>query len=253
MINIILKSTIFALLIILLTNFVNSTFYISSYLSDVGSLSVFASIFGSLFGILTAFIVFEVWNQYNKISSLIGQEALGLEGLYRLTLNLEDKKIAENIKKAINNYCNLQIENKFKMLGEGERNPKVSLAFRQIANQIREFKIKNSFDEIVFNHLVTHFELLSKTRTQRVDESLTRLPGILKVFLYTASSFALILVIFLPFSNLNYSLLTAGILSFSICMILLIVEDLDNPFKGYWKLTPEPYVRSLKHIEEDYK
>jgi len=35
-------------------------------------------------------------------------------------------------------------------------------------------------------------------------------------------------------------------------MIFQIIEDLDNPFVGHWNLTPEPFARALKHIEEDY-
>jgi hypothetical protein len=35
-------------------------------------------------------------------------------------------------------------------------------------------------------------------------------------------------------------------------MIFQLVEDLDNPFVGHWNITPEPFERAMKHIEEDY-
>jgi hypothetical protein len=47
-------------------------------------------------------------------------------------------------------------------------------------------------------------------------------------------------------------MLSVFTIAFLQAMIFNIIEDLDNPFAGHWTLTPEPFARALKHIEEDY-
>ena len=64
-----------------------------TYLSDVGGIQSFLGVFGTLYGIMAAFVVFEVWGQYNKTVGLIEHEAHGLEKLFRLTLYLRDETL----------------------------------------------------------------------------------------------------------------------------------------------------------------
>lgn len=63
-----------------------SYFHTELFLDDVSGLGSFLSVFGTLYGILAAFVVFEVWSQYNRISALIEKEAQALEQLFRLSL-----------------------------------------------------------------------------------------------------------------------------------------------------------------------
>lgn len=252
MVTVIGKALLLSIISIAITYLTRLFIHPENYLSDVGGLSAFATVFGTLYGIMTAFIVFEVWAQYNKISQIVGQEALGLERLFRLALNFKNDKFAQDIKRAIKSYANLIIEGKFKKLGQGERNTATSSVFRKITKVIQEIKLGSDKDRVVFDHLIRHYEELSKIRTERVDQSLIRLPGLLKYFLYISSFVTLLVFIVMPFSNLVFSFLVIGVLTFIVSMILLIVEDLDNPFIGYWNITPEPFERALKHIDKDY-
>jgi hypothetical protein len=100
--------------------------------------------------------------------------------------------------------------------------------------------------------IVEHYGDLGQIRTERLNQSLSRLPVLLKSFIYIASFFALATFVMMPFSNQYYGFLSTFIIGFLQAMIFQIIEDLDNPFKGHWNLTPEPFARALKHIEEDY-
>ena len=222
------------------------------FIADVGGVSAFASVFGTLYGIIIAFVIFEVWVQFNRLSSLVDREALGIEKLYRLALYFNDKKISLQMKKAVEKYAKVVIKGNFQKLAAGERNKESSKVFREIYSVIRGIKISNAREQTVFRHLIDHYDQLSETRTERINQALTRLPALLKVFLYSASIFTLFIFIVLPFANPFYGFITTGTLGFVIAMVFMIIEDLDNPFKGFWKITPEAFERALKHIEEDY-
>lgn len=249
----IFKSIIFSLIAITISYFFRVLLKTNSYITDVGALSSFATLFGTLYGITTAFVVFEVWGQYNRTHSLVDKEALALERLFRLTLYFKDKKIAEEMAEKIKDYIDLIIKSKFKMLGNGERNTSTALNFRQISSVIKSVEFANNQKLIIFNQIVEHYGKLHEIRTERVNQSLTRLPKLLKIFLYLSSFLAIGALIVMPFANWYYQILTVGGLTFIITMIFQLVEDLDNPFKGYWNITTEPFERALQHIEEDYK
>ncbi|MFA5894923.1 MAG: hypothetical protein WC851_04055 [Candidatus Shapirobacteria bacterium] len=250
--KVILNSFLISIVITIIGYFFRQTFQTDLYLSDVGGLSTFIGAFATLFGLLSAFVVFEVWGQYNKTTLYVDKEASGLERLYRLTLYFRDKKLNLSMAKAIENYAKMVINGKFQKLGQGERNTESGLAFREISKVIQGIKFDDDHDQIIFDHIVNHYGDLSDMRTERINQSLARLPSLLKTFLYIASFFVVSCLIIMPFANVYYSLFAVFCMTFVITMIYFLIEDLDNPFVGNWNITPEPFERALKHIKEDY-
>ena len=248
----IIKSFVVSLLSIFVMGLVRITFKTDLYLSDIGGLGVFVTAFGTLYGIMAAFVVFEVWSQFNKASELVDLEGQGLERLFRLTLYCRDKKLEEEMKAAIKTYANGVIADKFQALGTGQHNVVNGINFRKIAKVITDIKFDDDHDAIVYGQILEHYGHLGMVRTNRINQSIQRMPVLLKVFLYSSSAFALLTFVFMPFANMYYGFLATGFLGFILAMIFNLVEDLDNPFVGHWNITSEPFERALKHIEEDY-
>lgn len=250
--KIILKSFSVSVLVIAAMYVLKIYLNTSSFISDTGGISAFASVYGTLYGIAVALVLLEVLSQFNKTSGLIGKEALGLERLFRLTLYFRDKPFTEKVKKAIKKYIDLIVKDDFKTLASGEREKESSKAFREIANIIRDVKFDDDHDAVVFHHIIQQYGDLSETRTERIEYSLMRLPAALKAFLYSSSFLTIFIFILMPFVNIYYGFITTGTLAFVISMAFRVIEDLDNPFEGFWTITTEPFKRAWKHIEEDY-
>jgi hypothetical protein len=223
-----------------------------NFLSDVSGLSTFVSAFGALYGVMAAFIVFEVWNQYGKIVDLLDQESLGLERLYRLTLYFKNKTISIEMKKAIKTYADIIIEDRFKTFAEGRRHVQSSKPFRRISKVIRDITFQSEHDEVVFQNLIDNYGKVSMVRNQRINQSLTRLPNLLTIYLFAASLIAVVSFVIMPFANVYYGFFAAGAITFVVTMIYQLVKGLNNPFRGAWKIKPEPFERVMRHIEEDY-
>lgn len=253
MYTVVLKSFLFSLFAIILSFAARTLFGTNRYLTDVGGIGVFATIFGTLYGIMTAFIVFEVWAQYNKTQALVEKEALGLERLFSLTLYFRDDKLTKKMKEAIFKYADIIIQEKFSKLASGERNREAGRVFRKISEVIKYIHFEDNRGSVIFDKIIQHYGDLSETRTERTNQSLSRLPVLLKIFLYLTSGFALLTLLIMPFAEMVYSFITVGTLAFFLAMILQIIDDLDNPFRGNWNITPEPFKRALNRIEEDYK
>lgn len=251
MVKIISRSLFFSFIAVLLMYFTKVVFKTENHISDIGGIQSFLGIFGTLYGIMAAFVVVEVWSEFNTTNSLIEKEALGLEKLYSLTLFFRDEKLNEKMKKAIKKYIEAVISS-FKNLGEGARHIGSSNSFREIAGVIRNINFNDDHDRVTFGLVLDHYHTLAQVRVDRINQCLTRLPVLLRGFLYISSLFSLLFFITMPFNNIFYGFMSIGFLSFIIAMVFQLIEDLDNPFIGYWNITPEPFKRSLRHIEQDY-
>jgi len=221
------------------------------FLIDAGGISSFASIFGALWGIIVAFILFVVWSQFNNTSSHINAEADALKQLYRLALCLKNEKAAKDIEEAIKNYTALVINVGFKSVSAGQRNPETSEAFHQIFLKLRQIDIDGEKDQLVYDRILGQFKELSDARTKRLTESLTRLPKPLGIFLLLSSLAVIVSFSFPIFQNLSAAIFVMAALSGSIALLLQVIFDLDNPFAGYWNLTPEPFRRFLAFLEKE--
>lgn len=250
--TVVIKSSIVSILAVAISYSIRQSFQTQNFLGDVSGLSAFLTVFGTLFGIMTAFIIFEVWGQWNQLSKLIDMEATGLESMFRLCLYLNDSRVEKEMKKAIFNYASMVMKGKFSRLGSGIRNPKAGMAFREIFKVLRSIQFDDSKDPIVFPMIVEQGGKLQETRTKRINQSLTRLPKILKLFFYISSIFVVLTLMTMPFAQFFYQVLAVGSIAYLIAFAVQLIKDLDNPFVGHFRLTPEPFERALKHIEEDY-
>lgn len=126
----ILRSALFSILVTVLGIFSFNYFHTGDFLADLGGLGAFLTVFGTLYGILAAFIVFEVWTQFNQISQLIDKEAQGVERLFRLTLYFRDEQLTTKMEAAIAEYVGLVIEGDFQTVAKGGRNKLPCTSFR---------------------------------------------------------------------------------------------------------------------------
>ena len=246
------ESLMSAFAIMLLTYAMQTYFHIPTLLNDLGGINAFVVVFGTLYGIMTAFIVVEVWTQQNKTAHLFEKEAEELEKLYRLSLYFKNSSVNKAIKDAIDTYANILIESEFKHLGEQQKHTEEEKAFRNITHIIKEITSKSDHEQIVFDHIVNLYGQLAQTRIERTHQSILRLPFPLKLFFYTSTAIIVLTFVVMPFANMFYALFSAGSVVFLLTMISQIIEELDNPFSGFWRLTPKAFAETLRHIEESY-
>ena len=248
----IFKSALVTMFFCVIMGGIRIYFGTNNFLSDVGGISIFASVFGTLYGIIIALVLLEVWSQFNKTSERINTEALALEKLFGLIVYFRDSSLEKRMKSVIFRYLNIIIKDNFQKLGSGERSSESGKLFREISSVIKDIKFNDDHDSTIFSEVITHYIRLAEIRSERIAQSLVRLPLPLRSFLYISSLLMCLTFVVMPFSNMYYGFITSGTIIFLIVMIIQIINDLDNPFIGFWKVDVEPFVRAKKHIEEDY-
>lgn len=156
------------------------------------------------------------------------------------------------MKLTIEKYIRCVVDKEFLSHTAGVRHQESSKYFHLAIQTIHHMKVKTDHEQTVLDHIFDQYGDLTGVGTERIHQSLTRLPQLLKTFLYVTSAIALMTFIIMPFASVVYSFFVVVTLTFVLAMIIQLIEDLDNPFVGYWNISHEPFDRAYKHIAENY-
>ena len=104
---------------------------------DATSLGNFIMVIGVLYGIMAAFVVYAVYDRYNKIIEVSEKETDNLSYLYALVTYLEDDKISGRIKMTIKEYAKIVIEKGWVKLYKGEKSKSASTALFKLYGEIK--------------------------------------------------------------------------------------------------------------------
>jgi hypothetical protein len=231
------RSILVTTAVLVVTLVLRSPLHLGDDLSDLGGLGSFVTAFGTLYGVIIGFVVVEVWSQNIATQNLIDREAKDIEGLFQLTVYFGSQQ-AGSVNQKILDYLNAVLEDRFEKLAQGERNRLAEKTFQSIHQAIRNIGISDDREGIVLDHVIDQYLDLRVTRTERISQGLNRLPNPLKVFLYMASFLTISTFVLMPFANALFSLLAVGILTLLISFVHQLIDDLDNPFVGYWNVSP---------------
>jgi hypothetical protein len=218
--------------------------------------------FGVVYGLFLPLIVLRAWEQLDDIDREFDREADAVKTLYDEIFYLRGrnkafvKEIAVSLQKyvwhVINNY-----QDETKPQGEGvnykKRNGDVILEQTRgkFKNFIRRSGLRTREQEVLVPKLIDKLNEIVDIRGDRIAIASQRLfESLLYVALITSVIFVLpfYFVSFLPGSGLFDNLLTVGV-TFLVIAIYLIVEDLDEPFGGVFKITSESWVRILQEMD----
>ena len=211
------------------------------FLSDVGSVSGYLTVIGTHYSILTAFIIFVVWDRFNKTSDAVDNEINNLSDIITYVEYMDDVDATADIKKTVSDYVRSVVDEEWKSLERGKVSPNSVKRFREIFHSIRSIKFDDSKDPIAWQAIIKKYEQVSDSRIERITLSTTRIPRVLKVLFYLVS-FSVIVGFFLL--GIENSIVAIGITAITTTVIVLVIEvvnDLDNPFSGKWAITAEPF------------
>ncbi|HLP81679.1 MAG TPA: DUF4239 domain-containing protein [Nitrosomonas sp.] len=229
--------------------------------------------FGVLYGFLLPQILVRVWEQFDEIDNLFDSEADAIKILAEdLALMLSDfsetrTKILKKLKQYAEHVCEHHAdESKFATpTAEGESKKDIG------ANYLKE--IRNLYREIIhptgsqfevhplISELLRELNSIIDLRGDRISRSSERLYESLRLLSIITSIIWLIPFYYLYYTDNAGGNLPLGLfgwllviaVTFLVIIILTIIDDLDNPFDGYWKINISSWEKLIRDIDEMLK
>lgn len=215
---------------------------------DISNLTLFTGAIATLYTLIVAFIIVEVWGQFNSISKYISEEAKAITSIWNYTDYLNDSSLSKKMKEGLLSYINVASNSEKKDASQGIRSVHPSKELVGILKIIDKVTFDDNRDSAIFPNLITSFENLSSLRSERIDASTNRLPGFLKILFQSLSVIVVVFFMFQPFNDLFIALFGNLTLAILVSISYFLVEDMDNPFEGHWNVDYSPLQEAKDYI-----
>lgn len=202
----------------------------------------FFTTMGTVYGIFLAFVFTATWQAYSTTSTNLVQEARYLRDLYFITKAFPQPAQGE-LQQRLRNYRDSVVNDEWKTMEKGEANPQTIQLLRQIGDAYLGFKPVNDQEKDFFHTSIACLTTMNSLRASRIDDSSSSLPPVLWLVLLLGGAATIALSYLFEAENYWLQVILTIVLTGVICLTLWIIIDLDFPFTGGAKISPESFQR----------
>jgi hypothetical protein len=183
---------------------------------DAEGLATFTQLLGDIYAVLLAFTIFVIWGQFTEVENCVIREC--------------------------NSFDRGQVlDHEWQALGDGRRDKRTEELFVQLIGVVVETAPSNEAEQAIHIRLLDMVQRTGDRRDERVAKSLTRMPPTLAALVNTVAGVLVLSIFVYPF---RYWVAGALCLTLAACVIWLanlVMMDTDNPLKGIWNVSPQPF------------
>jgi hypothetical protein len=219
-------------------------------LGDISSVSVMVSFIATLYTLVSAFVLIEVWNQYNGFGALVDKEALLLKSLWKYTDYFNDENLDKSMLSAITKYVEVVEKVELKALVTGAEINTPSKETEGIGDAIDMIKFNDGRDSVAFSAIIKVYDDFIAIRNEKNAAGITRLPFPMR-FLFLIFSFLLVVSFgMLGFNDYYMYIASFSAVTFGVIVTYTIINDLDNPLGGLFSFETSAYKGVLEYMQK---
>ena len=224
-------------------------------MTDLSSWSSFYTVFGVIFAIVAGFLLVTVLNRYSNLNQTIEDELNAVESVRDFLVYLEDGQQVEidKIKHTLAIYVTSVADTAWAEMSAPitPMNVDTSEELYAVMRSGKRIKVNEERDSIILSALVETISEITKLRTRRIALANERLPPRLRVLMLFMSTTLVGAFVFLGVQSTFAHIYMLVTLTVSIHLLYMVIEDLDHPFYGVWKISRGPLDELVKRFEQD--
>lgn len=217
--------------------------------ADISAFGAFLNFLGVVYAVIAAFVIFEAGGRFTGINEELSKEFMALRNVFSMAKLLKDKELIQFSKERIKDYS-LILKEKLYINGP-ETKRQVSEKFRALFSILEKINPKNEVEKILTGHIVDALRTSANARSQRLGFIDSSIPP-LEIFLIVFLSITLVFGFFLMrLSNIYLFTALMAIVSAAVSFIMVIILDLNSPFKGSWTISSQPIDHTIELLEAE--
>lgn len=211
------------------------------------------AVLSTLFAIITALILVKGIEFFDRLNSLISEEANQIRSIVEFLAYFEDERSCgdnpnvRSIKEILREYCAMSLANPYEPDGV---DPGVAL-LRRGSDEIGRLVCREENDRVALAEIMRGLNTLFATRAKRLSCGKAKVPVYMLITL-AFMSVSIIAPFFLEdpatFTH-NYAIIF--VLATFCSFILLLLMDINSPFDGFWAVDLDAFRRLQDSIEAD--
>ncbi|WP_372369235.1 DUF4239 domain-containing protein [Candidatus Uabimicrobium sp. HlEnr_7] len=217
---------------------------------DTGGFEIFFSILGTIYAVMSGFVMLVVLDNYTKIKDHLAEEVNSLQDLRDFLLYVDNQEEnVQNVKDKLKVYVDSLVGTEWSsMMKKKKVHVDTSDEIYSLMDSIHKLEISNDSDQVALGKLIEVVGRVTTLRTERLTACSEALPRSLLHVMLLLSWAVIIVFMLVPVGNFFMIVALNGFVAFVVTMIYGMIQDLNNPFKGSWRLKPDLFVDLQKNL-----
>ncbi len=194
-----------------------------------------------LYAVLLAFIAIAAWEALSKASDVVVTEASLVENLYFDTEGL-DKALMTELQAGLRRYLKAVVE---------RVSDAAAPSLRHFRKTLAAFKPATSGDAIVMQEMLHRVNELYNARRTRIEAAAGHIPRSLWLVITTLGILTVGFTALLGMRSLWVHFVLLAAFTATIVIVVVLIVQLDFPFRGEISVSAEPFARVLSEVRED--
>lgn len=216
---------------------------------DLHGVIAFLNVLSALYALIAAFMIFVVWDQFNRVQSAISHEAAALDDLLRLATFLSDRQAVAQVRGDVRDYVTATAGDEQRALAKRQTSRLSNERFSRLCATVRNIVPKCEKDEILYHQMVRCIERTGERRDERLAASATQIPATLWRLVLFVSCVLMAGILLLGLNSFVLSAAVAAAVAGTIAFLLSMISDMDNPFTGAWNVSYGPMMTVLTQAD----
>src|SRR5215469_1794958 len=211
------------------------------------------AVVGVLYAVLLAFIAIATWEAFSKASEIVENESDYAGGIYFDTQGLPQAK-GQPIRDAIARYVSVVINEEWPIQRAGKTPDQGWKPLRDLNTAIATIQPGNLGEAMIQAELLKSWNQLYLTRSSRLSAVPGHVPGAVWWVVVLGAAITTGYTYLFGYQNFAMHMVMTGTLAATLALVVVLIIDLDRPFRGEISVTPEPFImtqQSWSHVPFD--
>ena len=207
-------------------------------------------IIGTAYAVLLSFVVVGVWQQYESSDNAASSEAAAVSDLHHLSDTLP-APLGPGLKKELDRYIVVMIDQEWPAMQHGAWSPEAQRLSRVMLRQVATYTPPNAGQQAVQAKALDRADALLDARRQRLHDNETGIPAILWWTLFAYAAITIGFTYLFGLENIKIQILMTVLLTAAIALILVLIAELDYPYRGDTGITPHSWYQIQRQLHSD--
>src|SRR5215471_1254573 len=199
------------------------------------------AVVGVLYAVLLAFIAIATWESFSKASDIVENESDYAGGIYFDTQGLPPAK-GQPIRDAIARYVSVVINEEWPIQRAGKMPDQGWKPLRDLNTAIASIQPQNLGEAMIQAELLNSWNQLYLMRSSRLSAVQGHVPGAVWWVVFLGAAITTGYTFFFGYHNFAMHMAMTGILAATLALVVVLIIDLDRPFRGSISVSPEPFI-----------
>jgi Protein of unknown function (DUF4239) len=199
------------------------------------------AVIGVLYAVLLAFIAIATWESFSRASDIVESESDYAGGIYFDTHGLPQAK-GQPIRDAVARYVSVVINEEWPMQRAGKTPDQGWKPLRDLNTAIVTIQPQNLGEAMIQAELLHAWNQLYQTRSSRLSAVQGHIPGVVWWIVFLGAAITTSYTYLFGYQKFAMHMAMTGTLAATLALVVVLILDLDWPFRGQISVTPQPFI-----------